>query len=196
MAAFFSTLERARRIIVDFPRADEPRLRLRRLRFFDVALPVLADSTEPLTPEEIIQRARTRFGIDAVILSIHGAENALITHPEIFRLYRRLFGLRQHFVSSRAAWTALREAFVQLLRRENRPISTIEVRDKQSVALPSGVNSYELAEDSTRRYSPHRFGPATLWLNQMGRSRARTRQMPVAKDSCASRSSTHSLGNV
>ena len=146
VAAFFSTLERARRIIVDFPRADEPRLRLRRLRFFDVALPVLADSTEPLTPEEIIQRARTRFGIDAVILSIHGAENALITHPEIFRLGPRLFGLRQHFVSSRAAWTALREAFVQLLRKENRPISTIEVRNKRSVALPSGVNSYELAE--------------------------------------------------
>ncbi len=40
VAAFFSALERARRIIVDFPRADEPRLRLRRLRFFDVALPV------------------------------------------------------------------------------------------------------------------------------------------------------------
>jgi hypothetical protein len=43
VAAFFYVLERARRIIVDFPRVDEPRLRLRRLRLFDVALPVLAD---------------------------------------------------------------------------------------------------------------------------------------------------------
>jgi hypothetical protein len=146
VAAFFSALERARRIIVDFPRADEPRLRLRRLRFFDVALPVLADSTEPLTPEEIIERARTRFGVDAVILSTRGAENALITHPEIFRLGPRSFGLRQHFVSTPTDWPALRERFVQLLRKENRPISTIEVCDKQSIALPSGVKSYELAE--------------------------------------------------
>jgi len=80
------------------------------------------------------------------MLSRHGAENALITHPEIFRLGPRSFGLRQHFVSTPTDWPALRERFVQLLRKENRPISTIEVCDKQSIALPSGVNSYEVAE--------------------------------------------------
>ena len=100
VAAFFSALERARRIIVDFPRADEPRLRLRRLRLFDVALPMLADSAEPLTPEKIIEQARARFGADAVMLSLHTAENALSAHAEIFRLGPRSFGLRQHFVSS------------------------------------------------------------------------------------------------
>jgi hypothetical protein len=116
------------------------------LRFFDVALPVLVDSTEPLTPEQIIDRARARFGVDAVMLSMHGAENALIAHPEIFRLGPRLFGLRQHFVSSPAAWPPFREAFVQLLRKENRPMSTIEVCEKRSIALPNGMNSHELAE--------------------------------------------------
>ncbi len=146
LASFFSALQRARRIIVDFPRADEPRLRLRRLRLFDVALPVLAGSIEPLTPEEIIELARARFGADAVMLSGRTTENALAAHPEVFRLGPRLFGLRQHFVSTPADWPALRDRFVQLLGKENRPISTIEVCDKQSIALPSGLNSYELAE--------------------------------------------------
>jgi Sigma-70, region 4/Bacterial RNA polymerase, alpha chain C terminal domain len=146
VATFFSVLERARRIIVDFPRPQEPRLRLRRLRLFDVALPVLADSTEPLTPEKIIEQARTRFGADAVMLSGRTAENALAAHPDIFRLGPRSFGLRQHFVTLEADWPRLREQFIQLLRKENRPISTIEVCEKRSVALLNGINSYELAE--------------------------------------------------
>ena len=146
VAAFFSVLQRARRIIVDFPDADEPRLRLRRLRLFYVALPVLLDSPEPLTPEKIIERARSRFGSDAVMLSGRSTENALAAHPEIFRLGRRSFGLRQHFTSSAADWPKLREQFVELLRKEDRPISTIEVCDKRSIGLPPGINSYELAE--------------------------------------------------
>jgi hypothetical protein len=144
--AFFSVLQRARRIIVDFARTDEPRLRLRRLRLFDVALSVLAESTEPLTPETIIERARTRFGADAVMLSGRTAENALAARPDVFRLGPRSFGLRQHFLSSEADWPVLRERFIRLLRKQNRPISTIEVCDKRSVALPSDMNSYELAE--------------------------------------------------
>jgi Sigma-70, region 4/Bacterial RNA polymerase, alpha chain C terminal domain len=67
--AFLSIIRRARRIIVDFPYVDQPRLRLRRLRLFDITLPVLSDSSEPLTPEKIIERARLRFGADAVMLS-------------------------------------------------------------------------------------------------------------------------------
>ena len=146
VAAFFSALRRSRNIIVDFPRADEPRLRLRRLRLFDIVLPVLLSSTEPLTPEKIIQQARSRFSADAIMLSERTAENALAAHPEVFRLGPRSFGLRQHFVSSPADWPRLRDQFIQLLRKENRPISTIEICDKHSIALPSGINSYELAE--------------------------------------------------
>jgi hypothetical protein len=146
VATFFSVLQRPRRIILDFPRADEPRLRLRRLRLFDVALPVLAESTEPLTPEIIIERARARFGADAVMFAGRTAENALAAHADVFRLGPRSFGLRQHFVSSEADWPVLREQFIQLLRKENRPISTIEVCDKRSIALPPRMNSYELAE--------------------------------------------------
>jgi DNA-binding CsgD family transcriptional regulator len=145
-AAFFSALRRARRIILDFPRPDEPRLRLRRLRLFDVALPVLADSSGPLTPENIIERARSRFGNNAVMLSGRTTENALAAHPDIFRLGPRSFGLRQHFVSSEADRPPWQEQFIQLLRKQNRPISTIEVCDKRSITLPAGVNSYELAE--------------------------------------------------
>ena len=146
VAMFFSALRRTRSIIVDFPCPDEPRLRLRRLRLFDVALPLLLDSTEPLTPEEIIEKARGRFGADAVMLSERTAENALAAHPEVFRLGPRSFGLRRHFVSSEADWPQLRDQFIQLLQKENRPISTIEVCDKRSIAVPHGINSYKLAE--------------------------------------------------
>ena len=146
VVAFFSVLQRARRIIVDFPRVDDPRLRLRRLRLFDVALPVLLDSPEPLTAEKIIEKARSRFGSDTVMLSARTAENALAAHPGIFKLGPRSFGLRQHFVSSEADWPKLREQFAELLRKEDRAISTIEVCDKQSIVLPPCINSYELAE--------------------------------------------------
>lgn len=146
VATLFSVLQRARRIIVDFASTNEPRLRLRRLRLFDVALPVLAGSAEPLTAEIIIERARARFGADAVMLAGRTTENALAAHPGVFRLGPRSFGLRQHFVSSEADWPVLREQFIRLLRKENRPISTIEVCDKRSIALPPRMNSYELAE--------------------------------------------------
>lgn len=145
-ATFLSIVRRGRSTIVDFPYADQPRVRLRRLRLFDITLPVLGDSTEPLTPEEIIERARSRFGADAVMLSGRSAENALAAHPEVFRLGPRSFGLRKHFASSESERRSLADRFASLLRKENRPISTIEVFDKQNITLPRGVTSYELAE--------------------------------------------------
>ncbi|MDQ3118892.1 MAG: hypothetical protein M3Q89_04900 [Verrucomicrobiota bacterium] len=143
---FLTILRRVRNLIVDFPHADEPRLRLRRLRLFDVTLPVLNESSEPLTPEEIIRRARSRFGANAVMLSARTAENALSAYPEVFRLGPRSFGLRKHFISAEPERLDLRNRFASLLRKENRPISTIEVCDKRNIAISSGLNAYELAE--------------------------------------------------
>jgi Sigma-70, region 4/Bacterial RNA polymerase, alpha chain C terminal domain len=142
----FSALRRARNIILDFAQPGEPRLRLRRLRLFDVALPILIESPEPLTPEAIIEKARSRFGADSLILAVRTTENALGRHPKIFRLGPRAFGLRQHFASSEADWPRLRAQFVELLQKENRPISSIEVCEKRSIPLPKLINSYELAE--------------------------------------------------
>lgn len=143
--AFLSIVRRARRIAVEFPYPDQPHLRLRRLRLLDVTFAVLGDSPEPLTPEEIIEQGRSRFGADAVILSSRGAENALAAHPDVFRLGPRAFGLRKHFASTERERTELRARFAALLKKENHPVSTIEVCEKQTIALPLTVNSYELA---------------------------------------------------
>ncbi len=143
---FLTALRRSRKVVVNFPEPDHPRLQLRRLRLFDIALLVLADSPEPLTADEIIDRARARFGADALALSGRAAENALAAYPGFFRLGPRSFGLRQHFASTEKEWPKVRNRFSALLRKETRPISSVEVLDKQSVTLPSGVNSYELAE--------------------------------------------------
>ncbi len=143
---FLTILRRAQNVIIDFPHADEPRLRLRRLRLFDVTLPVLNESIEPLVPEEIIRRARARFGDKAVMLSPRTAENALSALPEVFRLGPRSFGLRKHFVSAEPERHDLRNRFAGLLRKQNRPISSIELCAKQNIAISSDLNAYELAE--------------------------------------------------
>ena len=143
---FLTALRHSRKVVVNFPEPDHPRLQLRRLRLFDIALLVLADSPEPLTPEEIIERACARFGADTIALSGRTAENALTAYPGVFRLGPRAFGLRQHFASTERQWLQVRDRFAALLRKESRPISSVEVLDKQSVTLASGVNSYELAE--------------------------------------------------
>ncbi len=145
-AEFLRSLRRFKSIIVDFPEPDQPRLRLRRLRLYDVVLPVLGESSKPLTPEEIVEDGRSRFGADAVMLSVRSAENALAAHPDVFRLGPRSFGLLKHFESAESERPRLRDQFAALLKKEKRSISTIEVCDKASIPIPVGVSSYELAE--------------------------------------------------
>jgi len=125
---FLTALRRSRRVVVNFPEPDQPRLQLRRLRLFDIALLVLAESLEPLIPEEIIERARARFGADAIALTGRAAKNALTAYPGVFRLGPRAFGLRQHFVSTERQWPQVRDRFAALLRKESRPISSVEAR--------------------------------------------------------------------
>jgi len=151
---FFTALRRSRKVVVNFPEPDHPRLQLRRLRLFDIALLALADSPEPLTPEEIIERARARFGADAIALSGRTAENALTAYPGVFRLGPRAFGLRQHFASTERQWPQVRNRFAALLKKESRPISSVEVLDKQSVTLPSGVKALASIARTLGRAAP------------------------------------------
>ncbi len=144
--SLLAVLRGADKVIVDFPEPDRPTLRVARLRLRDLALLLLTDSPKPLTPEEIIERGRNRFGGDAVLPSARAAENALTSYQGFYRLGPRSFGLRKHFASTELQWPEVCDRFATFLRYENRPVSTIEVLDKQSFPLPTGVNSYELAE--------------------------------------------------
>ncbi len=141
-----AALRRARKIIVDFPEPERATLRLRRLRIGDFALPVLSDSTEPLTPEVIIARAKERFGIDAIVVSERSAGNSLITDQGFFLLGPRAFGLKKHFRAPERKQSALRTEFEKILSGKGRPVSTIEAIDAGLIEVPAGVNSYELAQ--------------------------------------------------
>ena len=143
---FLTALRRARQIKVDFPEPERATIRLRRLRITDFAKAVLTGSTEPLTPEEIVDRARKKFGADAIVVTARSAGNSLTAEQGFYLLGPRALGLRQHFRATDAVLTELRDEFAKLLENENRPLSTIEAIDAARIDVPAIVNSYELAQ--------------------------------------------------
>ena len=142
---FLAALRKARKIIVDFLEPDRPELRLRRLRILDFARAVLAESSEPLAPEEIVERAKARYGEEAIMVSARGAANSLTPEQGFFLLGPRSLGLRKHFHTPKSRWPALCNEFENLLRRENRPVSTIEAVDQVRGGRFEVSNSYEMA---------------------------------------------------
>ncbi len=141
-----AAIRRARRIIVDFPEPERAMLRLRRLRIADFARSVLSESSEPLTPEDIVARAKEKFGADAIVVTGRSAANSLTPDQGFYLLHPRALGLRSHFRATESTMPVLRNRFEQLLRAENRPLSTIEAIDHARIEAPAGVNSYELAQ--------------------------------------------------
>lgn len=143
---FLGTMRSARKIIVDFPDPAQPKLRLRRLRITDFARPVLAESSEPLTPEAIVERAKARYGAEAIIVSARSAANSPTPEQGFFLLGPRSIGLSQHFHTPRSRWSALCNQFAKLLHMENRPVSTIEATAQARIQGFEQTNSYEMAQ--------------------------------------------------
>lgn len=146
VGAFLTALRRARHVIVDFVEPERPKLRLRRLRIADFARSILAESSEPLPPEEIVERARVKFGTEAIIVTGRSAANSLTPEQGFYLLGPRALGNRSHFHAPESRWRKIRDAFEKLLHIENRPVSTIEAIDTVRIEVPAGVNSYELAQ--------------------------------------------------
>ena len=148
IGTFLSSLRRGGKIVVDLPEPYRPELRLRqvRMRIPDFASAILQDSSEPLTPEAIITQAKRRYGEDAIAVSSRTAGNALALDPQFYLLGPRSFGLRKHFGIPEPRWSLLRDKFARLLKDENRPISTIELVKRQTVAGFAQANSCEMAE--------------------------------------------------
>ena len=148
VGTFLGAVRRARRIIVDFPAPEHPELRLRRIRMriLEFARPVLADSSEPLTPEEIVERAKARYGEEAIVGSARGAINALTPAGGFFLLGPRSLGLRQHFLTRVSRWPELCDQFEKLLHVENRPLSTIEAVAQDRIQGFEQTTSYEMAQ--------------------------------------------------
>jgi Sigma-70, region 4/Bacterial RNA polymerase, alpha chain C terminal domain len=143
---FLAILRRANGVVVELSEPDVPRLRVarQRMKIVEFARPVLEESSMPLTPEVILERAKSRYGETAIVASARGAATSLTPDRQFFLLGPRSFGLRQHFRTAPARWAPLRTEFAKLLAAENRPVSTIEVVERHHIDYDG--NSYELAQ--------------------------------------------------
>ncbi|MBA2241589.1 MAG: hypothetical protein H0W04_01685, partial [Chthoniobacterales bacterium] len=154
--AFLAALRRAEGVVIDATQPDCPKLRLRQVRMTarEFAQLALEKSSTALTPEEIVDAARVRFGPEAIVASGRGAAASLTRQNGFFLLGPRAFGIRKHFKLPESQWRSLRDEFSNLLHQENRPISTIEVVHERCLTMSANANSYELAEiiRSDRRF--------------------------------------------
>jgi hypothetical protein len=116
------------------------------MRIIDFARPVLEESAVPLTPEVILERAKARFGEEAIVVSARGAGNTLTPQHNFFLLGPRSYGLRQHFKGQPRFWRQFRIEFAKLLEKENRPVSTTEVVERERICGLDDMNAYELAQ--------------------------------------------------
>ncbi len=101
-----------------------------RLTMGEVVRQVLEKSEIPLTPEEIIKRAREMFGAETDLPSARSIANISGYEKDIYLLDRKSFGLKKHFRLPEESWETVKIDFHQLLVREKRPISTTEVVGK------------------------------------------------------------------
>jgi hypothetical protein len=142
---FLSTLHNAKSLLVLFPKADQPTVRLRYLRIVDGATAIFGASKSPMTPEEIVRAAQAKFGVEVVNWSPRTMGNALSRERGFFLLGPRSYGLRQHLTLPRDTQERIKADFRRLLKDENRPISSAEVVNRRRFEWSGQVNSYELA---------------------------------------------------
>jgi hypothetical protein len=148
VATFLGTLRRTRNIIVNFPEPDRPELQLRRVRMQmeEFARPVLEDSSKPLTFEEIVEKAKARYGEEAIDICARAMSGSLTPEKGFFLLGPCSLGLQKHFLTSTSRRPMLCNQFEKLLQLENRPLSTIEASDRQLIKGFEQIGSYEIAQ--------------------------------------------------
>jgi hypothetical protein len=142
---FLFTLHHARSLVVLFPKADQPTVRLRYLRIADGAAAILGASESPMTPEDILRAAHAKFGAEIVNWSPRTMANALSPERGFYLLGPRSYGLRQHLRLTRDTQERSKADFKKLLKEENRPISSAEVVNRRRFEWSAQLSSYELA---------------------------------------------------
>jgi Sigma-70, region 4 len=142
---FLAALQHSRRFTVEFPKPDAPAVRLARRLALEVAKAVLQVSNSPLTPEEILARAHSLVGADATRWNPRTLGNALVEEKGFYLLGPRSYGLRQHFSLPEQTCEQVRADFRELLKQQNRPVSTAEVVNFRRFDWAERTNTYELA---------------------------------------------------
>lgn len=144
---FLDALEVSNYLALAFEEPDKPAINLTAKRQArQIAFQILSVSERPLTPEEIIQRAKELFGADAVTFSPFTLMNIPLFDKDYYLLDRRAIGLRKHFRLPPEKWNQLRNDFYNLLKENNRSFSTSEVIAKKFFDWTEIINASEAAQ--------------------------------------------------
>jgi len=142
---FLQSVKHARGLAVELSTPGQAIVRLRRLIISDVTKAVLLPSACPLAPEEILVKAREKFGDEIVKWDARTIGNSFLAEKGFFLLGPRCYGLRQHFRLPEKLWSAVRRDAHSLLKAENRPISTADMVNAYRFDWATQTNKYELA---------------------------------------------------
>jgi hypothetical protein len=141
---FLAALRSDESLKVDCAIPDQPQVIVARLRTREWAQLVLAQAERPLTPQEIIARARQLFGADFEPASSRTLENYLPESEGFYLLGPRALGLRQHINLPESLWPQVRNDIYQLLEAAKRPFATMEVINEHDFGWKEQTNAYEL----------------------------------------------------
>jgi hypothetical protein len=141
---FLAGLKYARGLAVEFPKPDQPRVRLRWLAATKAVSAILGESNRALSLKEILARLRGTFGPEMGDWSLGSVRRALTL--EAYCLARGSFGLRRHFKLPEALGRKACGDVYELLQKQNLPVSPFRIVSGNQFGWAAKTNGYELAE--------------------------------------------------
>jgi hypothetical protein len=141
---FVAGLKHARGLAVEFPKPDQPQVRLRWMAATKAVASILEASRRPLALKEIIARLKSVFGPEMGDWSLGSVRRALTL--EGYCLARGSFGLRHHFKLSEPLGRKACADVYALLQKQSLPISPFRVVSSRQFKWTANTNGYELAE--------------------------------------------------
>ena len=144
VADFLAGLKYARGLAVEFPKPNEPRVRLRWLAATKAVAAILEESSRALSLKDILSRLRSTFGPEMGDWSLGSVRRALTL--EAYCLARGSFGLRHHFKLPQALGRRACADVHDLLQKQNLPISPFRIVSGGQFNWAAKTNGYELAE--------------------------------------------------
>jgi hypothetical protein len=144
---FLDALRNSLFFVLTFDAPDKPAIKLTaKRRVGEIANNILSESERSLAPEEIIERAKEKFGEDCVNFSPFTLLNLPLYDKDFYLLDRRAIGLRKHFQLPPERWNEMRDDFYKLLNERKRPFSTTEVVTEKIFDWAFQTNASEAAQ--------------------------------------------------
>lgn len=144
---FLDALEFSNYLALTLDAPDKPAIKLTTKRtILEAAHQILSESESPLTPEEIIERAKEKFGEEVITFSPYSVGNIPLYGKGFYLLDRRTIGLRKHFRLPPEKWNELRDDFYNLLKEHKRPFSTTDVIASKIFDWAEETNASETAQ--------------------------------------------------